>query len=220
MTEQRLTKTKRPRGRPKSESKRTGLLDAARILLLTVGPGVTTDDIASRAGVSKSTLYANFSGKMNLIEAVVRREADLTITDEEYARLTQESLTPQSLVNFGIRYVNFINQRDLIGWDRLIALMEAEHPEFHQQIFDLGPGRAQQFLTQLLKQGMQQGFLTQVDADVAADVLTGLWLGFVNLAVKLGVRDPLSAHEIEERVQRGVSIFLRFYGAQSSVIPV
>ncbi|RMC36632.1 TetR/AcrR family transcriptional regulator [Paracoccus alkanivorans] len=208
-----MPKTKRSRGRPKDESKRTALLDAARTLLLATGPEVTTDNIASRAGVSKSTLYANFADKKTMIEAVIRREADLTITDEEFASFSQERLTPESLVSFGIRYVTFINQRELAGWDRLIASIATEHPEFHKKIFELGPGRAQQLLIQLLKQGMQQGFLAQVDADVAADVLTGLWLGFVNIEVKLGVRDPLSEHEVEKRVQRGVSIFLHVYGS-------
>nr|WP_255647618.1 TetR/AcrR family transcriptional regulator [Ensifer sp. IC4062] len=193
------------------------MLDAARSLLLAMGPDVTTDEIASLAGVSKSTLYANFADKESLIEAVIRREADLTVTDEEFARLARSDVTADSLIKFGIRYVSFINSHDLLGWDRLIASLESSHPELPKRFFDLGPGRGQRLLTMLLAQAVQQEFLVEVEVDVAADILTGLWLGFVNLEVKLGVREPLTKDAIEERVRRGVSIFLQVYGNDSFV---
>src|SRR3546814_2802744 len=33
-----------------------------------------------------------------------------------------------------------------------------------------------------------------------------LWLGFVNLEIKLGVRQPMEANEIKQRVRRGIDI--------------
>lgn len=82
-----MTREKWPRGRPKDDAKKTALLDAARSLLLARGPDVTIDEIAASAGIAKATVYANFAGKNALIEAVIRRESDMTITDEQLARL-------------------------------------------------------------------------------------------------------------------------------------
>src|SRR3546814_20076088 len=82
-----MTREKWPRGRPKDDAKKTALLDAARSLLLARGPDVTIDEIAASAGIAKATVYANFAGKNALIEAVIRRESDMTITAEQLARL-------------------------------------------------------------------------------------------------------------------------------------
>jgi len=43
---------------------------------------------------------------------------------------------------------------------------------------------------------------------------TGLWLGFVHPEIKLGVHQPLQAHEIKNWVERGVNIFMRIYGVR------
>lgn len=210
-----MRQAKRPRGRPRDDSKRVALLDAARSLLLTLGPDVTTDEIAASAGVSKSTLYANFTDKDGLIEAVIRREAEVTITDAEFVSLIEGDVTPDTLVRFGFRYLSFVNSHDLIGWDRLIASLEVSRPELSRHFFDLGPGRGQRLLEILLSHAVRQKLLVDVPPDIAADLLTGLWLGFVNLEIKLRVRPPLTENEVMERVRRGVDMFLQVYGSAS-----
>lgn len=67
----------------------------------------------------------------------------------------------------------------------------------------MGPGRAQRLLTELIVYAAECGSLDVSDAVRAADELTGLWLGFVNLEIKLNVRKPLTIEEIEQRVVRG-----------------
>lgn len=205
---------RRPRGRPKDASKQTALLGAARRLLLTKGPDVTTDEIALAAGVSKSTLYANFKGKDQLVEAVIRAEADKTITEEDFAFLVQPPVTAATLVAFGRRFVGFVNSHDLIAWDRVIASLEAVRPELPRKFFELGPGRGQRLLKELLDKAVADGLIQTGSTKVAADQLTGLWLGFSNLEVKLGVRPPLSIAEIEAQVESGAEIFLHYYGTK------
>ncbi len=207
-------RAKRPRGRPKDDAKRTALLDAARLLFLARGIDVGMDEIAAKAGVAKSTLYANFSDKTTLIEAVIRREADITITDDQFAHATGVPIA-DALSAFGIRYVSFINNRDLLGWDRLIASLEALGNELPKRFFEAGPGRGQRILGAIVEHAMAQGQLRQADSTEAADTLTGLWLGFVTLEIKLGVRPPLTEQEIQQRVARGVAIFLTVYGPPS-----
>ncbi|WP_236638486.1 TetR/AcrR family transcriptional regulator [Mangrovicoccus ximenensis] len=188
------------------------MLDAARQLLLTKGPDVTIDEIAAAAGVSRSTVYANFAGKDDLVEAVIRSEADRTITEDGFASLVRGTVGKATLVEFGLRYVGFVNSHDLIGWDRVIASLEAVRPDLPGRFFELGPGRGQRLLERLLDKAAADGLIAAPSIAVAADQLTGLWLGFSNLEVKLGVRPPLSDAEIVERVTAGVEIFLRYYG--------
>jgi len=173
------------------------------------------DEVAATARVSKATLYANFADKSSLVAAVIRRESDNTITDEEYANFLAHSRVRDVLFSFGVRFVNFINNRDLFGWDRLIASLEARQSELPRRFFDLGPGRGQRLLTELIARAIDQGQLKAVGADHAADALTGLWLGFTNLEIKLGVRHPLTEDEIKERVERGISVFLAVYGTEA-----
>lgn len=206
-----MTREKWPRGRPKDDAKKTALLDAARSLLLARGPDVTIDEIAASAGIAKATVYANFAGKNALIEAVIRRESDMTITDEQLARLANAPLA-DVLFKFGVQFVRFINHRDLLGWDRLIASLEAHQTELPKRFFDLGPGRGQRLLTKIIADAVASGQVETDDAAYAADALTGLWLGFVNLEIKLGVRQPMEANEIKQRVRRGIDIFMKIYG--------
>lgn len=115
-----MSETPRQKGRPKDPLKTQAILQAARKLFLEQGLEVTTAEIARVAGVAKATLYANFSDKEHLIEAVLRQESDLTISDHDFAQRHHLPLI-EVLTAFGYRFVRFINQRELTGWDRLIA---------------------------------------------------------------------------------------------------
>jgi TetR/AcrR family transcriptional repressor of mexJK operon len=207
------SKPPRPRGRPKDQSKREALLDAARDLLLSRGFDVTTDEIVARAGVARATLYANFADKEDLIEAVLRRESDRTATDAEFEQSRSMPIR-DALLAFGERYVSFINERDLAGWDRLIASAASRHPDLPKRFFAAGPSRGQRILTAIIADAIARGALIVTDAAQAADDLAGLWIGFSNLEVKLGARPPLACDEVQARVAHGVDLFMRLYGAR------
>ncbi|HAI29771.1 MULTISPECIES: TetR/AcrR family transcriptional regulator [unclassified Thalassospira] len=202
---------KRQRGRPKDEAKAIALLDAARHLLLTKGLDVTLEEISICANVSRATIYSRFESKEDLIEAVIRRESDLTITDEEF-QLSENLPVKEALIAFGTRYLNFINGRELHGWDRLISSASAAHPELPRKFFDAGPGRGQQMLVDIISKAASRNELCSLDAVTAADELTGLWMGLSNLEIKLGAREPFTQVEIEQKVARGVTLFLKIYG--------
>ena len=203
---------KRQRGRPQDNSKTVAILDSARSLFLTKGPHVTLDEIATSSGVAKATLYAKFKDKKAIIEAVIRRESDLTITAEQFTRFSQMPIS-DALNEFGLQYLAFINNRDLLNWDRLIAALELQNSDLPKRFFDLGPGRGQSLLTKLIEQAIVSGQLSPCNPAQAADTLTGLWLGFVNLEIKLGVRAPLTKSEMKDRVTQGIKNFLIIHGA-------
>jgi len=210
--------TSLPRGRPKDLVKREALLDAARDLLLEHGADVTTSAIATHAGVAKATLFAHFSDKDELIDAVIRRESDRTATDAELAEGLAMDIVP-ALRKFGIRFTRFINERELAGWDRLIATAAKRSPELPKRFFSSGPGRGQAILASLIQGAIEKGTLRDCDATQAADDLAGLWIGFSNLEVKLGARTPFSEAQLRKKVDHGIDVFMRFYGPEDKRRP-
>ena len=128
---------------------------------------------------------------------------------------TTSIVTAETLVSFGLRYAGFVNNLDLVGWDRVIASLEAGRSDLPGRFFELGPGRAQRLLETLLGKALADGLIQTTDTRLAADQLTGLWLGFANLEVKLGVGKPLAEAELQVRVRAGVEIFLNYYGPGS-----
>jgi TetR/AcrR family transcriptional repressor of mexJK operon len=202
---------KRAPGRPSDPTKREALLEAARELLLEQGPDVPMEAIAAKAGVSKATLYARFADRKALVEAVLRRESDRTITDEQAVESLSMDIEP-ALIAYGLRYVAFINDQQLSGWDRLISTIAMRHPEVSRRFFDLGPARRQSHLTAIIQNGVDKGQVNTSSAAEAASDLVGLWLGFTGIEINLLARAPLSPEEISHRVIRGVALFMCLYG--------
>lgn len=203
----------RPRGRPKDEAKREALLDAAQVLFLERGVDVTTGEVAAAAGVARATLYANFKDKEELIEAVIRRESEQVIADE-LVLIRQGSTFAQVLRNFGIKYVHFVNQTAVAGWDRLIAHSAKRTPQLPQRFYEAGPGRWNRLLMQLLSTGVSQDCLRPLNPAQAAEDLTALWMGGTSLEVKLGVGEPMSDAGILAKVDHGLEVFYAFYAIE------
>lgn len=202
----------RTRGRPRDAGKRDAILIAARGLFLERGVDVTTGEVAAVAGVAKATLYANFRDKEELIEAVIRRESEQVIADE-LILVTHAAVFAEVLREFGIRYVRFVNQTDVTGWDRLIAHGARRTPELPHRFYDAGPGRWNRLLAQLLSTGAAHGSLRPLNESQAAEDLTALWMGSASLALKLGVGKPMTDDGILAKVDHGLAVFNAFYGA-------
>lgn len=84
------------------------ILDTARTVFETYGVRrANIEDVATRAGVSRSTIYRRFSTKDDLFEKVVRREAELFFTTLDRAT---SGRTPQEAVveafTLGVRLVH------------------------------------------------------------------------------------------------------------------
>ncbi|EFE97970.1 TetR/AcrR family transcriptional regulator [Serratia odorifera] len=205
-----MNDTIRRKGRPKDPLKAHAILQAARTLFLEKGLEVTTEEIARVAGVAKATLYSNFADKEMLIEAVLRQESDLTISDDDFEQRHHLPLA-NVLTAFGNRFVRFINQRELTGWDRLIASASIRHPDLPKRFYAAGPGRAQQMLEAIIAEAITKGTLRECDPGEAADDLAGLWLGMTSLEIKLGARNALTDEEINHRVAHALDIFMRSY---------
>jgi AcrR family transcriptional regulator len=84
----------RPRLTPKGERTRARIIDAAARLIYERGvAGTTLDDVRAAADVSGSQLYHYFADKDDLVQAVISRQADVIVDNQEQADLaTNEGL--------------------------------------------------------------------------------------------------------------------------------
>jgi TetR/AcrR family transcriptional repressor of mexJK operon len=198
-------------GRPADPAKDRAILVAAHALLFESGPrAVTMEAVASRAEVSKVTVYRRFPNRQSLLEAVVQQEAvgihrALLETPQTGADL-QDQLTRfiESLVAFvcGPHHLRFMQ-----------AL--AELPQKKQdmaRIYRNGPEETHRVLAEYLGQARRRGLIDCPQPHESAEMLLGLALGLdlvrALYRVALDRQRPESSHLHAQRV---VGAFLRLH---------
>ncbi|WP_030687623.1 TetR/AcrR family transcriptional regulator [Streptomyces sp. NRRL B-1347] len=120
--------TATPRGRaPRADAvrNRERIVAAAREAFAEAGPEASLNDIARRAGVGPGTLYRNFSGRSELLAAVLKdridtlcgRADDLLTADSPYDALTEwlHAFLVHARVNQGIGGTLLLEQLEESG---------------------------------------------------------------------------------------------------------
>jgi len=162
-----------PRWERRKESRPAELLDAALDLFVERGYAATRlDDIASRAGVSKGTLYLYFANKEELFKALVR-ENIVALLDRFRSEIAASGEPAPVLVEQFIRmwWADFGATR-LSGIAKLIMAEAGNFPEvarfFHDEV--IGPNG--ELLGSIIARGVARGEFRPVDVEVAAH----LWI--------------------------------------------
>lgn len=168
--------------------------------------------IAAQARISKPLLYRQFRDKDELVEAVLRREGEQSLSPQLASKYAAMELT-DALVAFGMRYLAFVNDQ-LRGWGHLIVSLLPRHPDLARRFFERGPAREHAYLIGLIASGVAENILIVDNPVEAAGDLLGSWLGIPGLEINLRVRDPMSKDEIATRVERGVARFMQFHAAR------
>ncbi len=204
--------TPRPRGRPKSPSKRLAIISAAKELFLEHGvDGVSLDVVIAKAAVSKTTFYANFSDRTKLFEAVIESEAQNLMQVNTWISDRCEDLQ-EDLLNFGYRSLQMLMCESTIGIERMMGKGSAGKRELAEFFFAAGPGRVLKVLVDRIELGMKAGDLRADDPERAASDLMALWIRDLRVKVGIGLIDPPDDEALMEYVTRGVSLFMKLYG--------
>ena len=132
-----------------AQAQSDAVLDSARRCIARVGVAKTTvDDVAREARLSRATLYRRFSGKPELLEALVERE--ITALETRVLAVIDHDAALADLLTDLIVAV----QRELANHDALVTVL-AHEPELVMPYLTLdGAGvtlaRAARFLAPLL----------------------------------------------------------------------
>lgn len=200
---------RRQPGRPQKfseEERRAQLIDVAEEAFLHTGYGATSmDDIASRAGMSKKTLYQLFDTKEALFGAVVeaRLLSFTTNMDTGLDRPAEEILTA-----FLMQVAQFVLLPRRIAMLRLAIAESPRSPELANAFYRCGPKRGCSKLTKLITDLGERGVLAVADPHAAASMLFFMAMGEFHMLNLIGATQNLTAELIEGRVRAAVSLFL------------
>jgi TetR/AcrR family transcriptional regulator, mexJK operon transcriptional repressor len=195
-------------------AKRRQILAGARSAFTELGFERTSVDlVASRAGVSKATVYNHFHDKKSLFVACLSEEVD-----ELRAGLRGMLGEPQgdvedALRGIGERIVTMVLTPAVECLYRHTIADAQRFPEIGRILFERGPLVVQQALAAYLRRWHDAGALRIDDARTAAVQLAALCQGDLVFRAQLGVLPRPADDLILETVRAGVRTFLRAYRA-------
>jgi TetR/AcrR family transcriptional regulator, mexJK operon transcriptional repressor len=186
------------------------LMDAAFALFTKAGfEGATMDAIAKKAGASTKTLYSRFSSKSEILEAVVRRNVQRTVSDHirEFVLRPDETEPHDFLYQLGMQ-IGAANLADETAGLVRLTFSEAHHYPVLRRMYYEVTGRAIVAITEAMRIWRDQGKL-----DFAGDPkpLAHLCFGMLTheMRVRAVIDDPMSRTELPTHVDTAVKVFLR-----------
>lgn len=198
-----------------AKSKRDRILEAAATVFCQDGyTGASIDAVATKAGVSRQTIYNHVGDKDGLFKEVVA-----ALTDKSAAKfmLLMEEFPDKpdnleaELTAFSARFLNHLTQDKTSRW--LLRLAENEsgrYPELFTVWREYGSGRKRSLVAAHLSQLALNGHLEIDDSTLAARQYLALLTAEWRAEFQLG-RFPTD-DECAGMAQRAVKTFLRAFG--------
>lgn len=201
----------------RTERKRRLIVEAASDLFLTHGfSGTSMDDVASRAAVSKQTVYKQFANKEALFIAIVQ-----TMTYEAAARVQIDMRDPRdpgelatALRMHASRLLAIVLAPRLLQLRRLVIAEAGRFPDLGKALYDGGPARSMANLATAFARWAGDGLLIVDDPGAAASHFNWLIMGEpINQAMFRGDDALPGPAQRETHVAAGVRVFLAAYGS-------
>lgn len=165
------------RGGARYEKSKEAILAAAKELFLTVGYNINLDEVAARAGVSKTTLYNHFGTKRSLLEAVAY------ITAQAFIEGVARNVEGESVRDILLRYATEFQERSLspegIQFHRLLIADVSKFPDLSATLYERGIYQVVAALARELAVEMAAGKLRKVDPMATAERFIGALTGMV-----------------------------------------
>jgi AcrR family transcriptional regulator len=184
-----------PKFRRRAEARPDEVLDAALELFMEKGFAATrVDDIAKRAGLSKGAVYLYFPSKEAVLEALVRR-AIIPIADTALEALRDYEGDPRIIITMVIKMLGHrfsdprivaipkVVFREVLGFPHLAEMYRVE-------VLD----RVLPVIIALLRRGIDQGYLRQVDPELTVRSIIGPMLLHLVMAEIFGITPEGGLH--------------------------
>lgn len=196
-----------------TDRKRAAILDAAVAEFRHSGYETTSmDRIATRAGVSKRTVYNHFPSKEALFAQILERLWESSMDGLDLAYRGDRPLRPQllELVQQKLRLLHDDNFIDLAR----VAIAAAIHSPERAQDMVARMGGREEGLTVWIRAAAADGRLQTDDPVFAAMQMQGLVKGFAFWPqITLG-QPPLTAAQQKQVAESAVDMFLAHYGQE------
>ena len=199
-------------GRPKDLGKRASILEAAKRLFLEQGyQGVSMDQIAAEAGVSKLTVYSHFGDKDALFAAAVQAKCAEMLPDALFEIELTGSVRDQ-LKAIGQAFFALITSEEAISTHRMMMVPGNIDDRLKQTFWEAGPQRTHDAFAALLQALVAKGELDVPDVAVASVQFFTLIKGEVHARMTCGLCSRPGPLDARRHIDATVDMFLRAYG--------
>ncbi|MCR6626259.1 MAG: TetR/AcrR family transcriptional regulator [Pseudoxanthomonas sp.] len=199
-------------GRPKDLGKRAAILDAAKHLFAREGfNGVSMDQIAAEAGVSKLTVYSHFGDKDALFAAAVQAKCEEMLPDTLFELELTGSLRDQ-LKAIAQAFFALVTSEEAISTHRMMMVPGNIDDKLKQTFWEAGPQRTHDAFAAMLQALVSKGDLDIPDVATASAQFFTLIKGEVHARMTCGLCSRPGPVDAREHVDATVDMFLRAYG--------
>lgn len=200
-------------GRPKDLGKRAAILDAAKRMFTAQGyDGVSMDQIAAEAGVSKLTVYSHFGDKEALFAAAVKAHCEAGLPDSLFEVAAEVPLR-ERLLQIGRAFYAMVSGPEAIAGHRILCTPQITTSSLPRLFWEAGPKRMQLAFAALLERRIAAGELVIDDVPRAAAQFFTLLKGEPHAQLVFGCCDRPDAKAVEAHLVASVDLFLRGYAA-------
>lgn len=188
--------------------RRTRILLAAAELFTAAGyAGVSMDDVQSRVGGSKSTLYRHFADKTDLFRSAVEMMIDER--NRPVLDFRPGEGDPQTtLTEFGRHFARIVLDPGAIAVHRLVVAEAERVPGLGQAFFEHGPQRGIAALGGHLRELAESGAIEVADPVLAAAQLYQAMLGSLQMRLLVNADASPTPDEVEASIASAVATFL------------
>jgi TetR/AcrR family transcriptional regulator, mexJK operon transcriptional repressor len=204
-------------GRPKDLGKRAAILDVAKRLFTQHGfDGVSMDQIASEAAVSKLTVYSHFGDKESLFSAAIRAKCEEQMPSALFLEGLEGDLREQ-LVAIARAFFALVTSEEAISMHRMMMLPGTGDSHVRELFWQAGPQQLKDAFGEFLRTREARGELRVPEVQRAASQFFCLLKGEMHMQMLCGMLccQPPS-EDIDAHVAATVDLFLRAYRSDGS----
>lgn len=195
------------RSRPRGETRRAQILDAALAVFLEHGYArATIELVVQRASASKATIYSFFGGKEGLFDALIDERAERILAgfpDIDGGIINVRA----ALTNIARRYLEVAMAPDAIALYRLIVAEGPRFPELVKDVYRVGQDRVAARLAKALRTWATRERICPVDPDRISTQFLAVVRGDLHLRALAGLLPEDLARAIAKNVRDAVETF-------------
>jgi TetR/AcrR family transcriptional regulator, mexJK operon transcriptional repressor len=203
-------------GRPKDLGKRAAILDVAKRLFSHNGfDGVSMDQIAAEAGVSKLTVYSHFGDKESLFSSAIRAKCEEQMPPTLFLAGLEGNLREQ-LTTIARAFFALVTSEESIGMHRMMMMPGTGDSHVRELFWQAGPQQVKDAFAEFLRARVARGELQVTDIARAASQFFCLIKGETHMQLLCGMCCSSPVSDTESHIEATVDLFLRAYGSGRS----
>lgn len=189
-------------------SARDLILKAATEAFLAHGyAGVSIDEIAAQAGVSKPTIYSHFQGKEQLFTAIMNAICDNFEEPFLGPNADAEELST-ILVQIANNYTRAILVPGVLAMHRLFVAEAQRFPELSRRYFEAGPRRVHNTLAKFFKKRMARGEIRKCDPLLLAQFFAAVVIAPMRMRRLFAVAARIDWKAMDQQNREAIALFL------------